>query len=305
LADLVEVAEVIQQLAEVLRFLASGVHSLRDLADFADELKARALGALQQPGELSAMARSGNDASAVRTFLVFEGVEITAASDGTTAEFSVRHVTFRAELDLSQRRRGGPRIASVTSEVGEAAERVTAARAAQLRVQASSQFRVRIEQVRQADPVVLDLAGNGIRTTSLAHGRDFDLDANGVSERTAWIAGDDALVALDRNGNGRIDDGGELFGPRSGSGFGELAALDDNQDGGLDEADAGFAALVLLHADGRIGSLADAGVRRLRLDLIVPMQLRLTGGNQVAQGAFERGDGTTGRAGEVLFDVQV
>jgi hypothetical protein len=63
-------------------------------------------------------------------------------------------------------------------------------------------------------PLIVDTARNGYRLTSVENGVRFDLDADGVAEQVAWTRGDsdDAFLALDRNGNGRIDNGAELFG---------------------------------------------------------------------------------------------
>ena len=101
---------------------------------------------------------------------------------------------------------------------------------------------------RQIDPIIVDLNGDGIFTTSLEDGVYFDLNKDGFAERTAWITTQDALLVRDVNGNGKIDDGGELFGDRTvlpdgstaASGFQALAGLDDNEDGILDSQDKGF-----------------------------------------------------------------
>ncbi len=76
-----------------------------------------------------------------------------------------------------------------------------------------------------------------VRLTDAASGVDFDLDADGVKERVAWtVDGEAAFLAMDRNGNGTIDDGSELFGDHTveglDNGFSALAALVGGNDEG-------------------------------------------------------------------------
>gem|GEM_PF-5567755 len=91
----------------------------------------------------------------------------------------------------------------------------------------------------RGDPLILDLDGDGTETTGVADGAYFDHDANGFAERTGWAGSDDGLLVWDRNGDGIINNGRELFGDqtllkngsRAANGFQALAEWDDNLDG--------------------------------------------------------------------------
>lgn len=131
-----------------------------------------------------------------------------------------------------------------------------------------SDFRLQAgDAARQKDPLVINFSGTAGQLDDRRFA--FDLDADGTSEQIHFAGAGSGFLALDRNGNGRIDDGNELFGPGSGDGFRELAALDRDGNGWIDENDATFAQLKVWqkNPDGSdaLSSLADRGIGAIGL----------------------------------------
>ncbi len=163
---------------------------------------------------------------------------------------------------------------------------------------------------------MLDLDGDGIETTGTRTGAVvlFDHDGDGVKTGTGWVLPDDGWLTLDRNGDGAINSGRELFGvdtlKKDGKfatdGFDALGDLDDNGDGKIDALDAAFAQLKVwrdLNQDGvsqaeELIGLASLGISSIGVN---PKAVRVDLGNgniQTAAGVFTRADGAAGVAGE-------
>lgn len=142
-----------------------------------------------------------------------------------------------------------------------------------------------------SSPILLTLGPNAFSLTSINRGVDFDLNGNGTRERVSWTAadGDDAFLWMDRNGNGVVDGGHELFGnvtplswTTSGSsalhgfealGWFDLSANGGVPDGAIDRNDAVFSLLRLwrdfnhdgVSQDGEILTLSGARIQRISL----------------------------------------
>ncbi len=164
-----------------------------------------------------------------------------------------------------------------------------------------------------ADPIILDLDGDGYRFGSTA---TFDIDADGAADRVTWNSSADGMLAIDLNGNGRIDDGSELFTPDfAGGGFASgvdaLASLDSNGDGVIDASDPAYADLLIwrdANADGvsdagELARLADLGITSVAATAVA-VDEAIDGQTVTARGGFIRADGTTGGYVEVNLDTR-
>ncbi|WP_437316088.1 calcium-binding protein [Sorangium sp. So ce385] len=161
------------------------------------------------------------------------------------------------------------------------------------------------------DPLAIDLDDDGVETLGL-DGSDsvlFDHDGDGVATATGWVGPDDGWIVRDRNLDGQINNGNELFGVNTVKLDGTLAAdgldalsdLDTVSDGVIDAADAGFGALRIWqdlnsngHAEfGELASLAEMGITSIALS--VSGNIHNANGNVFAGTAkYTRDDGTTG-----------
>lgn len=174
-------------------------------------------------------------------------------------------------------------------------------------------------------PVVIDVLGNGFDLTNLTNGVTFDLNADGTAERLAWSSpnSDDSWLTLDRNGNGVIDNGSEMFGefttqpePAPGkrkNGFIALAEYDKPANGGdndgmVSSADLIFSSLRLwqdanhngISEASELKRLSDLGLLTIELDYKLSKKtdewgnqfryrakIRHTQGNDVARWAWD------------------
>ncbi|MFS2155213.1 VCBS domain-containing protein [Rhizobium sp. Rhizsp42] len=165
------------------------------------------------------------------------------------------------------------------------------------------------------DPIILDLDHNGIALTTLEHGVSFDINADGHQDKIAWTAGSDGILAYDVDGNGKIDNGSEIFSPHFAGGnyvdgLQALATLDSNHDGKIDANDEAFSKLTIwqdlnhngISDAGELSSLADHQIASLSLDAHAS-DSAINGQAILADGSYTLTDGSTGHFVEVAFDA--
>ncbi|WP_319244452.1 hypothetical protein [uncultured Propionivibrio sp.] len=167
------------------------------------------------------------------------------------------------------------------------------------------------------DPLVLDLDGDGIETVGIDATNPilFDHAANGVRIATGWLKSDDAFLVADRDHDGTIDSGAELFsdatpldaGGIAADGFSALAQEDANHDGVVDANDADWANLRLwrdLNQDGiaqadELFTLASQHIDALRLARTAQNTTQANGNRIADTGVYVRDDASTGTMGDI------
>ncbi|TNF83810.1 hypothetical protein FGE05_06290 [Pseudomonas sp. ICMP22404] len=192
---------------------------------------------------------------------------------------------------------------------------------AQIKVDSGAFIDVLRKMVNDAEalgsPLILDLDGDGVETTGLSAHVHFDHDTNGFAESTGWVGRDDGLLVFDRNGNGRIDNGTELFGDntklpsgdKAANGFAALAALDTNGDGRIDASDTDYASLRVWKDidsdgetdDGELITLSQAGVQSIGVNYVANSVTDLSGNQHLQVGTYTRLDGSAATVEDIWF----
>lgn len=156
------------------------------------------------------------------------------------------------------------------------------------------------------DPLVINFAGTAAQLTDTKFA--FDLDSDGKTDQMSFVGAGSGFLALDKNANGTIDNGSELFGTQSGNGFAELAAYDSDGNQWIDENDAVYSKLRVWSkdADGKdqLSTLAQRNVGALYLgNVATPFDLK-NGANELqgqvrSSGVYLNEDGSAGTLQQV------
>lgn len=130
-----------------------------------------------------------------------------------------------------------------------------------------SSVEINFESARMMDPLVLSLDGTDVGVSDQKF--LFDIDCDGKEDNISLLAKGCGFLALDKNGDGKINDGSELFGAKSGDGFGELSVYDMDGNGWIDENDEIFNRLRIWtkdeNGDDKLVGLGVAGIGAIYL----------------------------------------
>ncbi|MGP1450450.1 MAG: hypothetical protein ACTTJS_04915 [Wolinella sp.] len=164
------------------------------------------------------------------------------------------------------------------------------------------------EKLKLIDPLVIDYEGNGTELNDKSF--SFDLDSDGTPDQISTLKRGSGFLALDKNNDGKINDGNELFGTKSGDGFADLASYDLNKDNKIDKNDAIFNKLRIWSPDengnARLVTLGEAGIGAIYLNARKNEQI-MQGLNSGILGikrqsaTFERTNGSKGEIHHIDF----
>jgi trimeric autotransporter adhesin len=216
-------------------------------------------------------------------------------------------VTISTEaVELAKKNR-----AEITIKNGDTQIKVVLEHQESLRVE-KTQTR-QTQQSKSSDPLVVDLSGTGISLTDVSAGQgvSFDINGDGKTETVSWTAPQSGLLALDRNNDGTINSGNELFGDQHGAvdGFAELAKFDGNNDGQITAGDSVYSKLGVwqdrnqngVSDAGEVSSLKDLGIESISLSQTKSDSL-ISGNRVTGYSAYQTAGGTTGKVGEAWLN---
>jgi len=175
----------------------------------------------------------------------------------------------------------------------------------------TSSTSVRIgDAARKTDPLVINFSGTAAQLSEQRFA--FDLNSDGSNEQINIPLAGSGFLALDRNADGKINNGGELFGPATGNGFSELAQYDSDGNGWIDESDGVYRLLKVWTKDAAgsdsLSSLESLGIGAISLHAIdTPFDIK-TASNQLlgsilASSVYLNEDGTAGSVQQVDLTV--
>lgn len=173
---------------------------------------------------------------------------------------------------------------------------------------------IQFENISFLDPLVINYDGNINALDNISEEMTFmfDLNSNGKKENIPLLKSGNGFLAIDKNNNGKIDDGSELFGPQTNFGFEELRAYDNDNNSWIDENDEVFKDLSIWSksegGEDKLIALGQSGIGALYLnDVSSELNYNNSVNNSLAQlkssSIYIKNDGTAGLLSSLDFIV--
>lgn len=105
------------------------------------------------------------------------------------------------------------------------------------------------DKVKKVDPLIVNFSGTAAQLTDTKY--QFDLNSDGRKDNISFVQPGSGFLAVDKNDDGKINNGKELFGPNAGNGFDELAKYDADGNQWIDESDPIFKQLKIWTKDAK------------------------------------------------------
>lgn len=169
---------------------------------------------------------------------------------------------------------------------------------------------LRLGDAVKKDPLVINFGGTAAQLTDTKF--SFDLDTDGKADQISFVGASSGFLALDKNEDGKINNGSELFGPASGNGFQELAAYDSDKNNWIDENDAIYSQLKVWTRDGSgnesLNTLAQKNIGAIYLgNVSTPFDIKNNqdrlDGQVKSSGLFLSEDGSAGTVQQIDLAV--
>lgn len=169
-----------------------------------------------------------------------------------------------------------------------------------------SELSVRAGDGVKKDPLVINFNGTAAQLTDTKF--NFDIDSDGAADSISFVGAGSGFLALDKDGNGVIDNGSELFGTQSGDGFADLAAYDEDGNDWIDGSDAVYGKLLVWSKDAAgqdtLSTLAQRNIGALYLgNVATPFDLKNASNDLQGQvrssGIYLREDGGAGTVQQI------
>ena len=170
----------------------------------------------------------------------------------------------------------------------------------------AQQSNISLQAGKGVDPLVINFDGTAGQLTNTKY--SFDLNSDGAAEQISFLKPGSGFLALDTNNNHKIDDGSELFGPKSGNGFSDLTKYDSDHNGWIDENDPIFDKLQIWTKDAsgndQLFSLGQKGIGAIFLGNISAQfnlkdQANVSQGESQQAGIFLKENGTAGTVQQI------
>jgi len=217
-----------------------------------------------------------------RSETVYESEQTSFSAQGTIKTVDGNEIGFNLELNMN---REYFRQTNVDILMGDAAK-------------------------QKKDPLVINFSGTAAQLTDTKF--SFDIDSDGQADQVSFVSPGSGFLALDRNRDGKINNGIELFGAATGNGFQELAAYDTDRNHFIDENDAIYSKLSILSKDASgkdaLNSLASKGVGAIFLgNVATPFEIKNSqnesNGQVRSSGVYLNENGTVGTVQQVDLSV--